>query len=212
MSGAILTVAQQKGGAGKTTLVAQLAVALVATGRRIACVDIDPQASLSAWAALRERAGGYTPIRVVASPGWKLDMTLGDLARGHDVVLVDSPPHAETEARVAVRAARLVLVPCQPSYLDVWASRATLDLVKRERRAAAILWNRLPPRGRVVDEAKAAAAEAGLEALDATLGNRSDFARSLHAGAGVVETAPRSAAAREIRALTAGLAPRLARG
>jgi chromosome partitioning protein len=210
LSGAILTVAQQKGGAGKTTLVAQLAVALAAEGRRVACVDIDPQASLGGWAALRQRAAAYTPIKVVQSPGWKLDMTLGELARGHDVVLVDSPPHAETEARVAVRAARLVLVPCQPSLLDVWASRATLDLVKRERRVAAILWNRLPPRGRVIDEARAAAAAAGLEALEGGLGNRSDFARSLHLGAGVVETAPRSTAAAEIRALAAVVAPRLA--
>jgi chromosome partitioning protein len=210
LSGVVLTVAQQKGGAGKTTVVAQLAVALAAAGKHVACVDIDPQASLGGWAALRERAGGYRPIRVVASPGWKLDMTLGDLARGHDVVLVDSPPHAETEARVAVRAARLVLVPCQPSLLDVWASRATLELAKRERRPAAILWNRLPPRGRVLEDARAAAAEAGLAALDPGLGNRSDFARSLHAGGGVVETAPRGAAAREIRALAACLAPRLA--
>jgi len=210
LSGAVLTVAQRKGGAGKTTLVAQLAVALAAAGRRVACVDIDPQASLGAWAELRERAGAYRPIKVVASPGWKLDMTLGELARRYDVVLVDSPPHAETEARVAVRAARLVLVPCQPSLLDVWATRATLELAKRERRSAAILWNRLPPRGRIVDEAKAAAAEAGLEALATGLGNRSDFARSLHAGAGVVETAPKSAAAKEIQAVTTSLGPRLA--
>ncbi len=209
MSGAVLTVAQQKGGAGKTTLVAQLAVALAAGGRRVAAVDIDPQASLAGWAALREQAGGRTPIHVIRSPGWKLDMTLGDLARRHDVVLVDSPPHAETEARVAVRAARFVLVPCQPSLLDVWASRATLDLVAREGRAAAVLWNRLPPRGHVVEEARAALAEVGLEAMAAGLGNRSDFARSLHAGAGVVETAPRGAAAREIRALAAALVAHL---
>jgi chromosome partitioning protein len=209
LSGAVLTVAQQKGGAGKTTLVAQLAVALAATGWRVACIDIDPQASLGAWAELRERAAAYRPIKVIASPGWKLDMTLGDLARRYDVVIVDSPPHAETEARVAVRAARLVLVPCQPSLLDVWASRATLELVRRERRSAAVLWNRLPPRGRIVEEAKAAAAEAGLEALEDGLGNRSDFARSLHMGAGVLETAPRSAAAKEIRALAASVAPRL---
>ena len=210
MSGTILTVAQQKGGAGKTTLVAQLAVALAAQGRRVAAVDIDPQASLGAWSELRDQAAAYTPIRVVKSPGWKLDLTLGELARGYEVVLVDSPPHAETEARVAVRAARFVLVPCQPSLLDVWASRATLELVRRESRAAAILWNRLPPRGHVVDEARAAAAEAGLATLAEGLGNRSDFARSLHVGAGVVETAPRGAAAREIRALAAALRPRLA--
>jgi chromosome partitioning protein len=209
LSGAVLTIAQQKGGAGKTTLVAQLAVALAVRGRGVACIDIDPQGSLAAWSELRGRGDARAAIPVIRSPGWKLDLTLGELARAHDVVLVDSPPHAETEARVAIRAARFVLVPCQPSLLDVWASRATLDLVRKEGRAAAVVWNRLPPRGRVVDEARAAAADFGLDALDTGLGNRSDFARSLHAGAGVVESAPRSAAAREIAALTDALTPRL---
>jgi len=205
----VLTVAQQKGGAGKTTLVAQLAVALARHGRRVACLDIDPQASLGGWAELRRHHPARTPITVAASPGWKLDLSLGELVRGHDLVIVDSPPHAETDARVAVRAADFVLVPCQPSLLDVWASRAIFALIARERRTGAVVWNRLPPRGHVVDEARAGLAEAGIDALDAGLGNRSDFARSLHAGAGVVETAPRSTAAREITALAHVVSERL---
>ena len=48
----VITVAQQKGGAGKTTLVAHLAAALAAD-RRVALLDIDPQRSLSRWHALR---------------------------------------------------------------------------------------------------------------------------------------------------------------
>ena len=49
MPAAVITVAQQKGGAGKTTLVVQLATALRAAGHSVALVDIDPQASLTAW-------------------------------------------------------------------------------------------------------------------------------------------------------------------
>lgn len=55
MVGTVITVAQQKGGAGKTTLVAHLAVAFVRTGRSVATVDIDPQASLTRWHEERER-------------------------------------------------------------------------------------------------------------------------------------------------------------
>ena len=54
MRPAVITVAQQKGGAGKTTLVIQLATALTAMGRKVALVDIDPQGSLTGWMRLRE--------------------------------------------------------------------------------------------------------------------------------------------------------------
>lgn len=200
MAAQVITVAQQKGGAGKTTVVAQLAAALVAEGQRVACLDIDPQGTLSAWAALR--AGTPFPhLTLEATQGWKLRLSLDALGRSHDVVIVDSPPHAETEARVAVRHAAVVLVPCQPSLLDVWASRATLALVAAERGRAVVLWNRLPPRGRIVDEAAAALAATGATALNEGFGNRSAFAASMHRGGGVVETEARGRAAAEVRAV-----------
>jgi chromosome partitioning protein len=49
MAAKVITVAQQKGGAGKTTLTAQLAVAFAGDGQRVALIDIDPQASLAQW-------------------------------------------------------------------------------------------------------------------------------------------------------------------
>ena len=48
---------------------------------------------------------------------------------------MNAPPHAETEARIAVRAARLVVVPVQPSPLDLWATAETLKMA--QKRAAA---------------------------------------------------------------------------
>ena len=51
MSGTIITIAQQKGGSGKTTLCAHLAVAALLSNPelRIAFLDIDPQGSLGEW-------------------------------------------------------------------------------------------------------------------------------------------------------------------
>ena len=57
----VITVAQQKGGAGKTMLVANLAAAWAPT-QRVTVLDIDPQRSLSRWHALRPARAGLPVI------------------------------------------------------------------------------------------------------------------------------------------------------
>jgi len=100
MAGTVITIAQQKGGAGKTTLAAHLAIAWAGQGRNVALVDIDPQGSLAAWHALRtERLGdGKTGLAFAAITGWRTAAEVERRARDHDIVVIDSPPHAETEA------------------------------------------------------------------------------------------------------------------
>jgi chromosome partitioning protein len=44
-----ITLVTQKGGAGKTTLAASLAVAAAEAGEKVAALDLDPQGSLSNW-------------------------------------------------------------------------------------------------------------------------------------------------------------------
>lgn len=200
----VLAVAQQKGGAGKTTMAIQLATCWRAEGRSVALVDTDPQASLTGWMRLREHeARAPAEIRFAMVGGWRLGMELDRLRGQVELVIVDTPPHAETEAKLAVRTADLVLVPVQPSPLDIWASRTTLETAAREARQAAVVLTRVPPRGRSLDEAQAALAKDGHPALSARLGNRQAFVASLGRGLGVVESEPRSAAAHEVRALAA---------
>jgi chromosome partitioning protein len=197
MAAAIVTIAQQKGGAGKSTLAIHLAVAWSGAGRRVAVVDIDPQASVSQW---QERRGNAHP-QVVKLAGWRTAAEVERLAHDHDIVLIDSPPHAATEARIAVRAARLVVVPMQPSVMDLWATRATLDLAKAERVPALIVLNRVPPRSRSADAVAEEAARLGVEIATATIGNRVALASALIDGKGITEFEATSLAAQEIEAL-----------
>jgi len=198
----VITIAQQKGGAGKTTLAAHLAVAWAATGARVAVIDIDPQASLSHWVELRRARNGvglgFTHARL---PGWRLADEVERLVRTHDILVVDSPPHAETEAKIAVRLASLVVVPLQPSPIDVWATRPTLELARLERRPVLLVFNRLPSRARLTAEMAQGAAGYGVAVAQAALGNRVAFAASMALGQGVTEAEPESPAALEIAAL-----------
>jgi hypothetical protein len=107
MVGLVITIAQRKGGAGKTTLATQLAVAWARCGARVAALDIDPQGSFSTWVDLRRARLGAKAIGFdfAALPGWRAAQWADDRVGSADLVVIDAPPHAETEARIAVRVA-----------------------------------------------------------------------------------------------------------
>ena len=206
MAGKVFTVAQQKGGAGKTTLAAHLAIAWAQLGRSVATVDIDPQGSLTRWHAVRDEATGgapgFTHVRIT---GWRTQAEVEKLARDHDVVVIDSPPHAQTEARIAVRAASLVLAPVQPSPMDLWAVQPTLDLAGQEKRRLLLVLNRVPPRARIADElvakVRALVDPPAVDLARAQIGNRTAYAGTLLTGLSVTEAARRTQAAAEMEAL-----------
>jgi chromosome partitioning protein len=201
----VYTVAQQKGGAGKTTLAANLATALAAKCR-VALLDIDPQRSLKRWHELRvQRSRPAVSITLSDVAGWRLKTELDRLKNDHDIVLIDSPPQIDTDAKLAVRGADLVLVPLQPSPPDLWAADGTLRLASTEGRPARLLFNRAPATSRLRDTMEKELAARGLAVLNATLGNRAAYANAFAQGLGVTEFAPRSVAATELLALVAEL-------
>lgn len=195
----VITIAQQKGGAGKTTVAAHVAVALSQKGNRVAIVDIDPQGSLGYWHKIREEqlGEGYTGLTFTSLSGWRVGSEVARLRKSHDFIIIDSPPHTETEARTAIRSADFILIPVQPSPTDLWATKATLDLAKAEKIPVRVVMNRVNPNSKLAQTI----ADELPELAENSLGNRVLFASALLEGRCATEVEPTSPAAREVKAL-----------
>jgi chromosome partitioning protein len=208
--GKVIAVAQQKGGAGKTMLAAQLAVAL-AEGGKVALLDIDPQGSLTLWSKLRAGAPkAVNGITIATVSGWRLGTELEKLKAAHDVVLIDTPPVIDSDARRAIRAADLVLIPLNPSPPDLWAAEGTLKLATEEKRKIALVFNRAPAASKLRKRMEAEIAARGLMLLEVALANRAGYANAFADGLGVTESGPATQAAEEIRAVAQALKTALA--
>ncbi|MEP3279353.1 MAG: ParA family partition ATPase [Stappiaceae bacterium] len=204
MVGRIITIAQQKGGSGKTTLAAHLAVAwAIGQDQEVAVLDVDPQGSLGEWFEMREDVLGETETGLVfrTASGWGARREARSMARDFPVVIVDTPPKSDTEAKPAIDAADLVLIPVQPTPIDYWATKSTVTMATNERTEALLILNRVLSRASLTEEMKNAISESGYPLADASLGNRTGFAASMGKGRSVQETMPSSKAADEIAAL-----------
>ena len=198
-----IAIVSGKGGAGKTTLALNLAVAASQAGDTVLVLDTDPQASASAWADQRE-AGA--PV-VEFCPGHRIVRSLDQADRaGTTLAIVDTAAGAGSEALTAAGASDLVLIPCRPSLLDVAALTAAADTALLAGVPSVVVLNAVPPHPRMADEARAALAAAGRTVLPVALGQRAVHVHAVAAGLGAVEMAPASRAAHEVRGVLAAIA------
>lgn len=198
MTGQVVTLAQQKGGAGKTTLAVNLAAAARTRGLSVALLDTDPQGSMGRWFMTRRAAMGDPGFEFATASAWGVSYECEKLKGAHDLVIVDTPPKVDADLRPALREAGLVLVPIAASHLDLWAVDGVLELIARERRPARLVLNRAAPRTRLAAQLDTALAELDVPQADSVLRNRVAYAETLGNGTSVVEAAPRGPAAAEI--------------
>ncbi len=200
----VLGLLARKGGVGKTTLALHLAVTAQAAGQRVLLVDLDPQASASAWWKARE---ADTPALEATQPA-QLGALL-DTARGAGITLavIDTRPSAEADAVQVAALADYLLVPTRPAILDLRAILGTLDIVKGGRHRASIVLNAChPPRGGVGESAATTDARRALKAFGVPVAptsivQRAALSHALVGGLAVSETDPGSKAAKEIASL-----------
>lgn len=198
--GQVITVAQQKGGSGKTTLAVNLAVAFARAGKRVALMDTDPQGSAGRWFMARLEAGDAPGLEFSTASAWGVSYEVRKLAKEHDIVIIDTPPKADSDLRPALREADLVLIPVATSHLDLWAVEMVLYLAEREDKPALMVMTRNRPGTRLAQDVAAKAGEMKAELAQAVMANRVVYAETLGQGRAALE-APKGPAHAEVTGL-----------
>ncbi len=193
-----IAIANQKGGTGKTTLAVNLAAGLHRRGATV-LLDADPQGSAGHWSRVGGAGNDMPPIESL--DGTDVDAAIGRAAQAKRYVLVDCPPHLQSDRlRRVMGAVDLILIPVQPSPLDLWAS---VDMAAAIREAQApnkglrayMVLNQLDSRNALSRSMHEALDEFDLPALGNGLSRRAAFRSAALEGASVYGLGRRAAGA-----------------
>lgn len=194
----VIALASSKGGVGKTTLTMNLAAGLSRRGSTVV-VDADPQQSSGQWSLV---ADGVLGFDVAAADGGTAEVIAG-AAHRHRYVLVDCPPSfAAPQTQEVLREADLLLIPTQPSPLDLWSGANVVEWVALAKRAnpglsAWVVLNQVEPNSRLWKDVKEALEELGLPSLRTTVRRRAAFRNAALTGATVYAIGSRGTSAVE---------------
>lgn len=192
----------QKGGTGKTTLALSLAVEATRSGLNAVVVDLDPQVSACEWGDMRrEREGTPETLVVDAQPARLGNVLAKAREAGVDLLVIDTAGRTEQAAMAAARVADLVLVPLQPSVMDLKTVKATTDLITLAGtpKRLAVLMRVKVSSGARHDETRAWLERQGLPVCPAMVGDRVTFQDAYAQGLGATEYEPGGKAASEVR-------------
>lgn len=198
----VITIAQQKGGAGKTTLAVNLAVAFARQNKRVAILDTDPQGSLGRWFMARRDLLEEPGLEFGTASAWGVSYECEKLSKTNDIVIIDTPPKVDSDLKPALREADLILVPVGSSHVDLWATDGVVDLAIRVGKRCVIVLNRVKSGTRLANEVATAASEISADVATASFGQRVVYAETLGLGRAVPE-AGKSVASAEVEALAA---------
>jgi chromosome partitioning protein len=194
----ILTIASQKGGAGKTTLSAHLAVAAERAGAGpVAIINTDPQGSLADW--WNQRAA-ETPLFAAVNVARLAEHMSALRRQGVNLVVIDTPPALIDTIKAAITVADLVLIPARPSPHDLRAVGVIAEMAEQVSKLFCFVVNGAASRSRIALEARDALAQHGPVA-PVILHQRIDFATSMIDGRTVGELNSQSRSSHELALL-----------
>ena len=128
----IISVLNEKGGVGKTTLATNLARAFHLRDKKVLLVDSDPQGSARDWHV----NGNGEMLEVVGLDRPTLDKDIVKFKNRYDMIFVDGAPQVTEMVVKAILCSDAILIPVQPSPYDIWASKSLVDLVKQRQEIA----------------------------------------------------------------------------
>ena len=198
--GKVISFSNQKGGSGKTTLSANLAVLWSNSGYKVAVIDADAQNSLTYWLEARKKYYGADDIGITP---YNFDVRnlkeeIKQIKRKYNFIIIDSPPSITFDTIQIIKASDRVFVPVQPSPLDLMATVPFINLVKQEKKNPIIFLNRVMPRARLTDAMILRLRYAGAKIARSRISSKVLFAETFSVGRGVIDISVTSDAAKEI--------------
>ena len=185
----VITIAQQKGGSGKTTIAANLAAVFsLKNNLHTTILDTDPQGSLGKWFMMRlEKLKDKNTIEFKTASLWGAQYEAKTLKEKSDIIIIDTPPKIDADGRPAIQIADLVIIPISPSQVDFWATESIIELAKREKKEILILINRANAKSKLIREAVKFVKDMNVSSAKTILGNRQIFVSSMGVGLTAVE-------------------------
>ena len=187
----IISVLNEKGGTGKSTVATNLATVLHRQGKRVVLLDCDPQGTARDWRDASPEGADLPPVLGVDRPQMLASSLNGINA---EIAIIDSPAKAESMSAAIVRASHVALLVIQPSGADLWASGAAVKLIQAKREMggeidAAFLVNRTSGATKLSKLVKSGEWNTyeGIEKLESSIGNRAVFATAMTDGQSVLD-------------------------
>lgn len=200
----VICIGNEKGGCGKSTITANLAVEAVKDGLKVLVIDSDVQQSSIDFRSIRGEMDSLPQFQAVSNTKNTIHLDIKSF-NNFDLILIDAGGRDSKVFRSAILACDFMLIPVLPSQYDIWATEGTVETLNEARTYKEInsgfILNQVIVNTTVAKEALEALEGFNIPLLHARLCSRVAYKQSIGEGKGVSEYDTTGKASSEIKAL-----------